>query len=371
MGNCVGPKGFKNNGYIILFMDKEIWKVIENYEGIYEVSSFGKVKNTKTGNILKQMKTNKGVYYVKLCVDGLAAKTQIHSIVGNAFLKKTPNRNIIRHIDGNKANNNVKNLEYATTYVKKKGDIKDENLEWKKVVGYEDLYEVSNTGIIRSIASNINLKPMKNSEGFHYVKLCKNNNISKVKIHRIVGDAFLKQKNIPKFVIKHISEDITDNNVNNLELIGRDPKDKKQFMVKKTNESIQIIEIEKRKKSQNEINRHNKKIQNRKSIIDSDNTSIWKDVMGYEGSYKISNKGEIYSCKSNKILKKTKRGMYYTIGLAKAGKNKIFFVHRLVAFAFIPQINNKNFVNHKDKNGGNNNVENLEWVNSSENLYRQ
>lgn len=92
----------------------------------------------------------------------------------------------------------------------------------------------------------------------------------------------------------------------------------------------------------------------------------WKDIIGYEGLYKVSDWGRIkslYNYKRNgtDILKpKIKRG-YYQIGLRKNGKRKWFAVHRLVAQAFIANTNNYPCVNHKDENKLNNCVDNLEW----------
>ena len=91
---------------------------------------------------------------------------------------------------------------------------------------------------------------------------------------------------------------------------------------------------------------------------------IWKPVIGYEGLYKISNMGRVKSIKFNKekilFLQKDKYG-YLRVGLRKMGKLKNYFVHRLVAEAFIPNPNNLPIVNHKDENKQNNCVENLEW----------
>ena len=92
-------------------------------------------------------------------------------------------------------------------------------------------------------------------------------------------------------------------------------------------------------------------------IIDGENTD-----------YKINELGEIYSQKTNKIL----TGSIFNTGYrmvrltTKKGK-KGYAVHRLVAEAFIPNPNNLPIVNHKDGNKLNNAVENLEWVNQSQN----
>lgn len=98
---------------------------------------------------------------------------------------------------------------------------------------------------------------------------------------------------------------------------------------------------------------------------------IWKDVVGYEGLYKVSNLGRVKSMNyhrsgKEKILK-TDKSRYERVPLCKNGKETTETVHKLVAMAFIPNPYNLPQVNHKDENKLNNNVENLEWCTQSYN----
>ena len=95
---------------------------------------------------------------------------------------------------------------------------------------------------------------------------------------------------------------------------------------------------------------------------------VWKDVIGYEGLYQVSNLGNVKTCKE-KILKKSFTiELYHRVNLLNGSENKSknFRVHRLVAMAFIENLENKETVNHIDGNKQNNNVENLEWATRKE-----
>ena len=93
----------------------EIWKDIEGYDG-YQISTLGRVKSLKGRNerILKVGTNHKGYKYVMLSKNNVPKMFTVHKLVANAFIKNTQNKPQINHIDGNKANNEVGNLEYCT-----------------------------------------------------------------------------------------------------------------------------------------------------------------------------------------------------------------------------------------------------------------
>lgn len=88
----------------------------------------------------------------------------------------------------------------------------------------------------------------------------------------------------------------------------------------------------------------------------------WRDIVGYEGLYKVSNFGNVYSNYVHRNLKpgKTQDGYMYVV-LNKNKQKKNYLVHRLVGDAFIDNPSNLPIINHKDENPQNNHVDNLEW----------
>lgn len=100
-------------------------------------------------------------------------------------------------------------------------------------------------------------------------------------------------------------------------------------------------------------------------------TEVIKDIKGFEGRYTISNLGIVRSLLTGKIMKPyvTKFG-YARVNLriARSRDYKSYFVHRLVASAFLENKDNLAEVNHKDCNRLNNKVDNLEWMSKEDNI---
>lgn len=127
---------------------KEIWKEIIGYEGLYEVSSYGNIKSISRtitkGNItyvtkdklLKQSVDTVGYPYVNLS-DYKKQKTfRVHQLVAIAFLNHTPNKYdglLVDHIDGNKLNNNLSNLQLVTNRKNSSKDIKNKTSKFTGV----------------------------------------------------------------------------------------------------------------------------------------------------------------------------------------------------------------------------------------------
>lgn len=106
---------------------EEIWKDIQGYEGLYQVSNLGNIKSlhyrARTGNPKSNIQYSRnmklfieksGYVSIKLCKSGHSKRYLVHRIVANAFIPNPQSKPQINHKDGNKSNNTVNNLEWTT-----------------------------------------------------------------------------------------------------------------------------------------------------------------------------------------------------------------------------------------------------------------
>lgn len=93
----------------------------------------------------------------------------------------------------------------------------------------------------------------------------------------------------------------------------------------------------------------------------------WRDIKGYEGKYQISNLGRVRSIRIRAYTEKDNGYRYVTLN--KNGANHNFFIHRLVAEAFLGEIPSGYVVNHIDYDRANNCLDNLEIITQKENVW--
>lgn len=96
----------------------EIWKKIKNYEN-YEVSNFGNVKRTKgfqceSDRLLKKINNGNDYLFVNLSKNSIKKRFYVHRLVAFTFLETNKEKTEVNHIDGDKKNNNLCNLEWVT-----------------------------------------------------------------------------------------------------------------------------------------------------------------------------------------------------------------------------------------------------------------
>ena len=107
----------------------------------------------------------------------------------------------------------------------------------------------------------------------------------------------------------------------------------------------------------------------RSDMITEDYCSLedFTPIRGFE-EYLINKEGKVYSTKNKKMLSLRDRHGYLAVTFSKNNKRYDFFLHRLLALTFIPNPNNKLYINHIDGNKHNNSLDNLEWCTGSENV---
>lgn len=92
---------------------EEIFKDIEHYEGLYQISNFGRVYNVKRGKFLKPIKINTSYLLVGLSKDGKVKKYLLHRLVATAFLENKLQLPQVNHINEVKTDNRLENLEWC------------------------------------------------------------------------------------------------------------------------------------------------------------------------------------------------------------------------------------------------------------------
>lgn len=126
---------------------KEIWKEVNGYEGLYQVSTFGRVKSLKRNIILSQIKGTGGYRMVNLYENKKRSKKLVHRLVAQEFIENPTDKEQVNHIDGNKSNNYLSNLEWAT---------RSENVKHAYLIGLK-----KPTKKVRAAAQKLHAVPVK------------------------------------------------------------------------------------------------------------------------------------------------------------------------------------------------------------------
>lgn len=94
----------------------EVWRDIAGFEGEYRISNFGRVKSLKFGKerIVNPFVNSSGYLQVQLCKNGKTRKPLIHQLIAQAFVPNPEGKSQVNHIDGNRLNNAIDNLEWVS-----------------------------------------------------------------------------------------------------------------------------------------------------------------------------------------------------------------------------------------------------------------
>ena len=177
-------------------MQQEEWRDVEGYEGKYQVSNWGNVRSLNYNNMgfANNLKPNDKITGGYLCVylrkNNKTKQYKIHRLVAETFIPNFENKLCVNHIDGNKLNNNVDNLEWCTssennkhayrcglkkgTWLNKRGiqhptskSVAQYDKNGEFIKKYESITEASNeTKIIKKAICNCLRKKSKTSGGY-------------------------------------------------------------------------------------------------------------------------------------------------------------------------------------------------------------
>lgn len=231
-------------------------KPIQNYEN-YFIFNDGSVLNSTTNKILSGSIGKNGYRYYRLSKNGKKKMFYAHRLVAEAFLKNPDNLPIVNHIDGNKLNNNVCNLEWTTyssntahfhSFIRKNHEnkkqekyIKDlENEIW--TMTNNPNYRVSSCGRVHNIKTNNILHP-SDTCGYYKVRLSFNGETKDFLVHNLIFQSFHPEIDISnkQYCIDHIDGNKHNNSLNNLRLITLSENVMAAYYTQKNNSNIKPV----------------------------------------------------------------------------------------------------------------------------------
>jgi hypothetical protein len=209
-------------------MNKEIlWNNITEYGGDYLISNTGMIKSLKYGKerILAMFKDSCGYSMVTISFEGKKYNVYVHKLVYSTFINKDLTGYKIYHKDGNKNNNSLDNLDIiprTKCRIDQNINIDISNEIWKTIEDYDNCYQISNKGRIRSNKNNNSkmLSSYINDYGYLTTTISYKGKLIKLHNHRIVCYYF-KGIDIKGKTIHHIDGNKLNNSEDNLEIMFR------------------------------------------------------------------------------------------------------------------------------------------------------
>lgn len=229
-------------------------KQIKGYTN-YTIDEEGNVYNTQTRKYLRGSIGENGYKYYRLSQNNSKKMFYAHRLVAEAFLPNPNNLPVVNHIDGNKMNNNVDNLEWIsyadnarhahqTNLISKARereyyteDLQDE--VWKQLGNFP--YSISSKGRVKNNRTLLLLKPSITG-GYYKVRPSVEGRVQDIFIHNAVYCIFNNIQSIPEgMVVDHIDGDKLNNNIENLRLITLSQNVKSALYDTKTNKSCKAV----------------------------------------------------------------------------------------------------------------------------------
>lgn len=218
--------------------DKEIWSKIKDLNHTkYLISTFGNIKNTETGYILEK-NYKSGYPTVLLTHHGISKTYKVHKLVAKTFLDNYDDKLVVNHIDGDKTNIKLSNLECITQSENVKHAIKNNlyvpnyrfgknnfdndleeflKLDSKKIPDYPN-YSVTYNGRIFNHNTERFMAFWIMPEGYFRLNIKNESGQKKFLVHRLIALTFIPNpENKPQ--VNHIDSNKSNNSVNNLEWI--------------------------------------------------------------------------------------------------------------------------------------------------------
>lgn len=155
----------------------EIWKPIPGYEGLYEVSTHGRVKSYKRAVVivLKARVNKEGYLYLGLCKDGEVVTHRVHRLVAVTFIPNAENKPEVNHKNGVRHESYVENLEWVTRQENVDDIYKVRKVKIKCGIehrGSKPVYQFTKTGKLLNVYPSVNTAAEKTGARYNNISQC-------------------------------------------------------------------------------------------------------------------------------------------------------------------------------------------------------